>query len=133
MHHGKGQSPCVEKVCSEHHEHRNLSVFPAARKVSRSAHTKVPQPILLYLENSGSPSQQICAPESQLLTYSLSNGSSGYMPERVAPSSPSFLSSSSLHNIQERGLSPTKYVRMDSTSESSAVRFPNAGENMIRS
>ena len=116
-------SRCVSKKSSQISE---LVGFPGCI----SAHTGVPT-ILLYRERSGSPSQRIHTIELQLPIDSLSYGCSGYVSEHAGPASPSLLSSLSPHNIQKRVLSPTKYTRMPPSSESSAVRFSNAGESMI--
>ena len=94
---------------------------------------KSPSPFCFIqnLQSSGSPSQRICTPEFKLPTVSLSSDSSGYIHERATPSSPSFLSSSFLHNIQERGLSQTKYMRIPAMSESRVVHSSNKGVNLI--
>ena len=112
-------------------KHRNLTVHSATREVSRCAHTEVLQAVLLYSGNFGSssPSQRIRKAELQYFTVILSNISSANLPAPPAASFPSLSS----HDIQARGLSPTKYTRLPLTSESSAVRSSSADDNVMSS
>lgn len=111
-----------EKVYLECHEHQPYPATPS-REGS--------QVLLLYSGSSGSPSQRICTAEVQPVTVILSNGSSGDLPTPAVAPSPSL--SSSRHDIQAGGLSPTKYTRAALTSESSAARSSSAGDNAMPS
>jgi hypothetical protein len=127
-------SRAIRKNLLERHEHRNLSVYLATHETSRCTHTEGLQAVLLYRGNPGSPSQYICKAEFQLSTDRLSNGSSrSLLAAPAAASSPSSPSPFARHNIQERGLLPTKYTRVPWTSESRAVRSSSAGDNVMPS